>query len=98
MNIFKLIKKSYTGKTFWVELEEKYTYPNEKDFIYPNALITCAAIEKFGVQSKQIITFISREKPITFLLNNKEKYQANLLLGCGRYHSGYYIFCSKIDS
>lgn len=97
MNIIKAIKKSFTGKTFDIELDEKYTYPNQKDFIFPNIAVLCAAIENYGIKSKQTISFISREKPIVFNLNSREKYQADLVLGHGRYNQGYYIFCSKID-
>lgn len=97
MNIMKIIKKSLSSKTFRIDLEEEYTYPNEKDFIFPDVLVVCTAIENYGIKSRQTISIVSKEKPIVFTLNNKEKYQADLELGHGRYNQGYYIFCKRID-
>jgi len=97
MKILEAIKRSLTRKTFRIELNEKYTYPNEKDFFFPNILVLCAAIENYGIKAKQTISFISKDNPIVFVLNGKEKYKAVLELGYGGCNQGYYIICSKID-
>jgi len=97
MNIMTAIKKLFFSKTFRIELDEENTYPNEKDFIFPDVLVMCAAIENYGIKLRQTISFISKDKPIVFILNNKEKYQADLVLGYGKFNQGYYIFCRKID-
>lgn len=84
-----------TRKAFIVYFDDIFTYPAEKDFIYPNNKIICEALEKYGADNNEEIGFISREKPITFWLNRKEKYEAVLELGLGRVQ-GYAVRCVQV--
>ncbi|WP_317400277.1 DUF4318 domain-containing protein, partial [Anaerotruncus colihominis] len=47
-------------KSFQIELEDSLTYPS--------ARIICEAVESYAAGSKERLTFVSREMPVSFYL------------------------------
>ena len=48
-------------KSFQIELEDSLTYPS--------ARIICEAVESYAAGSKERLTFVSREMPVSFYLD-----------------------------
>lgn len=90
------LKDRFFRKSFVIELEDEYCYPGDKNFKMADALVMQAAIENYCISSHETIEYLSKEKPITFILNGKHKYTAKLVLGRGRFNQGYYIACTEI--
>lgn len=86
---------NWLRKTFLIDMEDKYTFESDKNFVYPNAAIICDAIRKYGEKNNEKIDFVSEVTPVTFWLNQKEKYRADVIRGmrCG----GYILRCTKIE-
>lgn len=85
MSFFDWLKQ-----TFIIELEEEYAFKFGKNFIYPNDLVICTAIEKYAVQSGQEIKILSRNKPIQIIINEKDIYDVELNF------SGYKTQCYSV--
>ncbi|MDD4851177.1 MAG: DUF4318 domain-containing protein [Gemmiger sp.] len=91
----RAIKKLFASTLRFVELDDENSYPEDKKFVYPNALIQCVAIEKYALSNKIPFIFLSKEKPITVKLG-KDVYEAELT----RRHlrtQGYYIVLHKMQ-
>ncbi len=91
----KILKK-ILRKSFQIDLDDKYCYPNVKDFEMANDRVVKAEIERYCAKNNQTVEFLSEEKPIVFILNGKEKYTASLEMGHGRYNYGYHIQCLEV--
>jgi len=96
MSVFQYIKIHFFAKAFRIDLDEEFCYPNEKNFRFPNKLIIKTAIEKYGISNNQKINFLDENDNIVFMLNEKEKYRADLELGHQRFNQGYYVMCHQI--
>lgn len=94
--MLKNIVKRIIRKTFTIDLEDKYCFPNQKDFIYPNSLVLQAVIENYCIKNGIQIEYVKKENPIIFILNGKTKYEAKAFLGHGRYDQGYTVKCIEI--
>lgn len=90
------IKKKFKQKCFQIDLDDEYCFPAEKDFIFPNTFVIQAAIENYCIKNKLQIEYISKEKPISFILDGKTKYSVELVLVRGHFYSGYTIMCKEI--
>lgn len=96
MNGLKSLKENLFAKAFHVELEEIYCYPNDKNFQFPSHEVVVSALEKYAQSNNMELQFIDKEKRILFLINGKNKYEAKLELGRGRYNQGYAVNCRQI--
>ena len=74
----------------------RISFPNEKDFVYPNSLVIQAALENYCLKNGIHLEYISKYKPITFILDGKTKYTAEAQLIRGRFYSGYTLICTEI--
>ena len=92
----KSILKKILRKSFQIDLEDKYCYPNYKDFEMANDRVIKTEIERYCAKSNQTVEFLNEEKPIVFILNGKDKYTAALEMGYGRYKNGYHIQCLEV--
>ena len=81
---------------FSIELDDQNCFPNEKDFVYPNSLVIQAALENYCLKNGIHLEYISKYKPITFILDGKTKYTAEAQLIRGRFYSGYTLICTEI--
>ena len=79
-----------------IDLEEPYRYPTDKDFVMADAAVIRAAIEKYASESGQKLSFLRREDPIVFMLNEKETYTAKLEASYTRIYYGYRIHCQEV--
>lgn len=68
----------WTTTSFVVELEDKYALPAAEDFVYPDGEVICHTLEKYAHSSKKSVDIISRTTPVTFWLNQTEKYQVEI--------------------
>lgn len=90
------ILKNIFRKSFQIDLDDKYCYPNDKEFVMADSRIIKIEIERYCAKNNQTVAFLTNEKPIIFLLNGKEKYTAFLKMGYGRYNQGYHIHCLEL--
>lgn len=88
--------KHHFKKSFSIELDDQNCFPNEKDFVYPNSLVIQAALENYCLKNGIHLEYISKYKPITFILDGKTKYTAEAQLIRGRFYSGYTLICTEI--
>lgn len=69
-------------KGFHIELEDALSYPS--------AALICSCIENYAKSSKENLNFISKQKPVTFYLDDIS-YVAEISMARG----GYYIRCKE---
>lgn len=89
-------KKNISKRGFTITLEDPYCYPAAKDFVFPDVYVMQAAIENYCLRHGLTMEYISKEKPITFLVDGKRKYEAKLELVKGRFYSGYAVYCEEV--
>ena len=77
--------KHHFKRSFSIELDDQNCFPNEKDFVYPNSLVIQAALENYCLKNGIHLEYISKYKPITFILDGKTKYTAEAQLIRGRF-------------
>ena len=87
----------FTRKGFYIELEAENMFPNTKGFVFPHTGIMLQAIEKYCRNTKEELTFLSKVNPITFQLNGKEIYRAELVYHRGKDY-GYKIHCVEMPA
>lgn len=99
MNVLRAMKKAmkrlFASTLIYIELDDENSYPEDKNFVYPNALIQCVAIEKYARSNNIPFVFLSKEKPVKVELG-KDVYEAEL----SRKHmrtQGYFIVLHKIS-
>lgn len=85
-------KKNMKRKGFVIDLEDRYSLPKEKDFVYPSELVIQGALENYCQKMGLTLEYISREKPVTFVLDGGTKYTAEANLGT----YGYYVHCLEV--
>ena len=91
-NLFKKIMR----KGFDIELKDQNCYVSDKDFTMADTKTVKEAVEQYAQSNGHTVEFVSEGKPLTFILDGKEKYTANVELGHSRYNSGYYIHCLEV--
>ena len=70
-------------KTFMLDLQDSLTYPSAETI--------CAAVETYAREGKEELTFVSREKPVTFLLSG-----AVWRVDIGMIRGGYTLYCRQV--
>ena len=95
MGFLNWLKEAFT-KSFCIDLDDEYAYKDGKNFIYPNDLVICTAIEKYAIKSGQKIDILSRTNPIRIKINDKDIYKVILFFN-GYRTQNYSLKCKKID-
>lgn len=95
MGFFNWLKEAFSISPS-IELDDEYKYRFDENFIYPNDLVICTAIEKYAIMSGQKIDILSRTSPIQIMINDKDIYNVILIFSYGRIQS-YSLKCKKIN-
>lgn len=96
MGISELTIQTTEDNDFTIKLDEKYGHPGAQSFLYPKASAICDAIATYGNKNGMDISFLSKEYPISFTCNGS-RYQAELTMGYGHYHPGFYVRCQSLN-
>ena len=82
---------------FWIELDGEHSHSGSRGFAFPADSVICTAIENYVGELGAGIEFCRKSKPIVFIIDSKEKFQAELQLTKARFSQRYRIQCFKID-
>lgn len=89
MGFINWLKEAF-ALSFNIDLDDEYAFKFGKNFIYPNDLVICTAIEKYAIKSGQKIDILSRTSPIRIMINDKDIYKVIL------YYSGHRVQCYSL--
>ena len=95
MSVFEKIVNKLTRKGFYIELEAENMFPNTKGFVCPDNYVMQAAIEKYCIENKHELIYLSKDNQIMIQLDGKETYTAELAKRNGRLR-GYVIHCLEV--
>ncbi len=82
-------------KKFAVELKDCNAYTTAKDFKMANTADILAAIDRYCEENHHQVTYLSADTTV-FVLDGRETYKAELLLGRGSMYNSYYIWCTQV--
>lgn len=88
--------KHHFKRSFSIELYDQRVWINKILFIWKTILVIQAALENYCLKNGIHLEYISKYKPITFILDGKTKYTAEAQLIHGRFYSGYTLICTEI--